>query len=1571
LPKKSATRLASRRRRKSAPTPAPATGQPAAPGPVDDLLHYIAAGVASSTGEPFFQRLTEYLGKALGVDYALVSTLDSAGQTLTTLSVFARGQHVENFSYALANTPCEQAIHGGGRVFTCTSGVQRDFPRNHMLTRMGVDSYSGVPLLASDGKPLGLLLVLHSGPLSNAALAELLLQIFAARAAAELERRANDQQLTRLNRLLRTISAVHQMMLHVSDRDRLLLDTCRILVEHGGLRMAWVGLADFDTGAVMPVAHAGTEFDYLDEVGVRCDDSPQGSGPTGTAIRTGQPVVNPDSETNPVFTPWRETARAVGYRSSAAFPLRVHGRVVGAVSAYAAEPNAFEAEETALLNELVATIGQRLTALDDAAAHELTDAVLRQRESDFRLLFEHNPLPMYIYDRDTYAFLSVNDAAVRQYGYTREEFLAMTIFDIRPPEEVTRLKRAIAETPSGLYLAAHWRHRKKSGEVFDAEVTAHRIDFEGRSAEFVMAVDVSERLRENAERRQTLELLRQSEERLRTAFEANSATTVILRLSDRVVLYVNRAWEEATGWSREAVLGRTITELGLWADGEERLAMIERARREGSVRNAEWRRRTRQGEIQDVLGSIERIEVDGSECVVIFTQDITERKRTEQELRENEERYRSVVAAMAEGIVIQSADGRIIAANRSAERILGLSLDQLSGRSSIDPRWQAVREDGTPFPGDEHPTMQTLRTGKPFSNVVMGVRRLDGTLVWISINTEPLRHPGTDAPYAVVASFHDITSRREAEQALRDSESRYRSIVETAQEGIWMTDADCRTTFANRKMAEILGCTVEEMTSRSMFDFMDDEGRAIAARNAKRRRQGIAEQHEFRFLRKDGRHIWTLQNTTPIDDPRGGYAGALAMVTDITERKRAEEALRHSEERFRKVFETTPVILSITRERDFVFVDVNDAFCEATGWTRGEAMGRTDLELGLWPDLDERQAMIAMLLAQGEMHDVEWRMRTRSGDVRHILGSTERIRLGDEPCVLVVGQDITERKRASEEMRKLSGAVEQTADSIMITDRRGVIEYVNPAFVHTTGFTPAEAIGRTPSIVKSGRHDEAFYREMWGTILAGGVYRDVMINRRKDGSLYYEEKTITPLKSESGEITHFVSSAKDITERMQVQERLQYLAHHDDLTRLPNRVLFLDRLSQALIRAHFHHRILAVLFLDLDHFKNINDSLGHNVGDQFLEATAVRLASCVREGDTVARLGGDEFAVLLEDIAHIEDISMVARKVLAAFASPFTVEAHELYLTTSIGVSLYPDDGADGHTLLKHADAAMYRAKELGRNNFQFYSADMSARAFERLTLETHLRHALERREFVLHYQPQVDVTSGRMVGVEALIRWQHPEFGLLGPQQFITLAEETGLIVPIGEWVTRTACEQVRAWREAGLGSIGVAVNLSGRQFNEPDFVDRMVRLVADSGMEAGLLEFELTEGTIMKNAPQTVDKLLALSNLGVRFAIDDFGTGYSSLSYLSRFPIHTLKIDRSFAQNAPRDANDAEIVKTIIAMARSLKLAVIAEGVEEAEQLALLRSQGCAVMQGYHFCRPVPAEEITRLLQSGRRLA
>jgi len=455
-----------------------------------------------------------------------------------------------------------------------------------------------------------------------------------------------------------------------------------------------------------------------------------------------------------------------------------------------------------------------------------------------------------------------------------------------------------------------------------------------------------------------------------------------------------------------------------------------------------------------------------------------------------------------------------------------------------------------------------------------------------------------------------------------------------------------------------------------------------------------------------------------------------------------------------------------------------------------------------------------------------------------------------------------------------------------------------------------------------------------------------------------------------GKPVRMIGTVQDITERMQIQERLQYLAHHDALTELPNRVLFLDRLDQALARAERRRRIVGVMFLDLDRFKNINDTLGHDVGDRFLKVMATRLKGCVREGDTVARLGGDEFAVLLEEIAEPGDAAAVADKILSAFSQPFGLEGREFSITPSIGVSLYPNDGADATALLKNADAAMYRAKDLGRNHYQFYSADLAAPAVERLALETSLRRALERAEFALHYQPQVELASGRVSGMEALLRWRHPEFGLISAVQFIALAEETGVIVPIGAWVLREARTQARAWRALDLGLERVSVNISSRELGHAGFPDVMRRILFESELPAAELEFEIAERAILPGAQTVSERLRLLRGLGVRLAIDDFGAGSSSFSHLRRFPVHTLKIGKTCIDGVDTRADAAEVAKAIIALAHGLKLRVVAAGVETREQVQFLRAQGCDAIQGHLFSRPLPAAEATSLLLSGRRL-
>lgn len=578
---------------------------------------------------------------------------------------------------------------------------------------------------------------------------------------------------------------------------------------------------------------------------------------------------------------------------------------------------------------------------------------------------------------------------------------------------------------------------------------------------------------------------------------------------------------------------------------------------------------------------------------------------------------------------------------------------------------------------------------------------------------------------------------------------------------------------------------------------------------------------------------------------------------------------------------------------------------------------------------------------------------------------TTRTKWHGKEANMVSIRDITERKQSEAQMKKLSGALEQTADSVIITDQKGIIEYINPAFEKITGFSKSDAIGMTPSIVKSGKHDRQFYNVLWETIEKGEVYEDILINCKKTGELYYEEKTITPLKNKDGKITHYISTGKDVTERMQTQERLHYLAYHDVLTGLANRALFTERLEHAITRSRDAEDHLAILFLDIDRFKNINDTLGHNLGDDLLKILATKLTGCLREGDTIARFGGDEFAILLEDISSEDDTSPIAKKVLEALSEPITINEHELFETVSIGISLYPADGNDATVLLKNADTAMYRAKDMGRNNYQFYSADMSSRTLERLKLETSLRRALEREEFILHYQPQLDLQTGRVIGNESLIRWNHPELGLIQPNDFIPLLEETGMIVAVGEWVIKTACAQNKAWQMANLPAISVSINLSGRQFQDERLIEKIDAILTETGLDPRHLEIEITESVLMGNTQAAMETISTLSEMGIKFAIDDFGTGYSSLSYLKRFEIDTLKIDRSFIRDITTDPDDASIVAAIIVMAHSLNLSLVAEGVETKEQASFLRNLSCETVQGFLYHRPMSADQLEELLR------
>ncbi len=565
-------------------------------------------------------------------------------------------------------------------------------------------------------------------------------------------------------------------------------------------------------------------------------------------------------------------------------------------------------------------------------------------------------------------------------------------------------------------------------------------------------------------------------------------------------------------------------------------------------------------------------------------------------------------------------------------------------------------------------------------------------------------------------------------------------------------------------------------------------------------------------------------------------------------------------------------------------------------------------------------------------------------------------------------QQARRRRQGDSETRILSSIAEHATDIIFITDHNGIIEYVNPGFEKATGYTRQEAIGQTPRLVKSGKHDDNFYHELWAQVTSGREFRELFINQRKDCTLFYEEKTITPILDKNKKITHYISTGKDVSERIQGQEKINYLAHFDTLTGLPNRAQFRQRLIEAMARTRRNEKLLALMFLDLDNFKRINDSLGHDVGDALLKEIAQRLKACVRETDSVSRLGGDEFTVILESVNNVNNAIAIAQKLVHAVVQPIQVGPHTLHVSISIGITLYPLDDADPDQLIKNADMAMYLAKDLGRNGFQFYSAELTTRVKEHVRLESELRLALEREEFVLHYQPIVELKSGIVKSVEALVRWQHPERGLVPPNDFIPALEESGLIMPVTEWVMRKAIEEVSSHTPAGVPMPSLAVNVTAHCFRGNGIAKCTSNLMTSFRDQMGELVIEITESVLMHDSAIIVPLMNALKDLGIKIALDDFGTGQSSLSHLRKYPIDVVKIDRTFVRDIPNSKDDMALVAAIIAMSHGLGKTVVAEGVETEEQLAFLREHHCDSIQGFIYSKPVPIKQLAPLI--GKKL-
>ena len=732
---------------------------------------------------------------------------------------------------------------------------------------------------------------------------------------------------------------------------------------------------------------------------------------------------------------------------------------------------------------------------------------------------------------------------------------------------------------------------------------------------------------------------------------------------------------------------------------------------------------------------------------------------------------------------------------------------------------------------------------------------------------------------------------------------------------------------------------------------------------------------EYRLRRSDGQYRWIIDTGRPVFDKAGEFAGYIGSCLDITDRRNTEAELRERENRLSTLLASMGEGV-IMRDAKGVLLLCNASAEQILGLSAAEMTGwdvHGNLLTYLNEDgepLDPTQTPALQALSTGQPRAGLLGLDRRDG-VRRWLWANSVPLFDDDPTtpcgVVTTIADVTTRRQDEEQLRLALTVFRNSVEAIIVTDAEERILSVNRAFTEVTGYSPEEALGNTPRMLRSGHHDKSFYDAMWCDIKTLGFWQGEIHDRRKDGTLYPSALSISAVRNTLERTTHYVAVFSDITERKASEARIAYLAQHDPLTGLPNRTLLQDRLDQALAHAVRHGSRIAVLFLDLDRFKTINDSLGHMTGDRLLQGVALRLSDCTRETDTISRQGGDEFLIVLTDVDGPDDAARVAEKILDRLGPPFDIDGQLLATSFSIGIALFPDDGKCAESLMKNADTAMYHAKESGRNTYRFFDEVMNINALERLQLENALRQALDNQEFCLYYQPQVNLASGRIIGVEALLRWFNGVLGGVPPSSFIPLAEECGLIVPIGRWVLHQACRQAKAWQAQGYAPIPVAVNLSAMQFRRADMVATVREALEASGLSPQWLELELTESLLMQSGAQVENTLAELKALGVRMSIDDFGTGYSSLAYLKRFPVDCLKIDRSFVNDLIDDPDDAAIVRAVIQLGRSLRLDVIAEGTETHEQLDVLRAEGCVAAQGYVFSPPLPAEALGDILRVG----
>ena len=1367
-------------------------------------------------------------------------------------------------------------------------------------------------------------------------------------------RKRTEHRLERANRARRVLVECSHALVHATDESAMLASMCHIFVESGGYRMAWIGLATGDAARpIYAAAHAGYGEDapMTGPPGWSADGRYQGF--MANVITTGEPHIARNILDDPALEQRRARALQHGFQSSIALPLRSAGAILGAIAIYAREPDAFDTDEIALLNSLADDIAFGIASMRTRVAREEAEARSRENERRYRETFEQAAVGISRVDLDG-IFVDVNQKFCDMLGYGRRELLGKHVRDITHPDDFgpgsqhrVQMARDAAHAAVG-----EKRFMRKDGSIMWARRTMSTACDDAGKPQYVISVveDITEHKQADARLARLTRARRVAAECNHALVHATTETELLRTMCERLV---------NVGGYRQAWIGFAVD------DARKSIAIGGSAGYEEGYLEALKRTWAADGIHHGVMGSV----------IATGERHVSQNILTDERLEGRRER--ALERHYHSSVTLPLRD--------SARIIGGISI-------------YAVEPDA--FDGEELELLEGLATDITFG----------------------------------IASIRTRLAHEQAEARLREQEIKFRQTFDQAAVGIVHTDLDGRYLMVNQKFCEMVGYAPGELIGKSatMVSHPDDMdvGRAYRARLVANAIGTFSE--EKRYVRKDGSVIWTNRTVSLARDEAGRPLYFIRVIQDITERKRLEAQIERTfdqapvgimhtdidSDRILRANSKLCEMLGYTREE--LLRLTTDQILHPDNVDSDRPRYRDKLLKG---ELESFLSERLYLRKDGSVITVD---RTVSL-VRDASGQPEYF--------IRILEDISERKRAERQREMEYAVTRALAQAASIAEAmRGVLRTICEglgwacgahwqwdekeemlricetwhagneevaAFIAASQGRTTEAPSRHAAA--PGARTGGVVRNVWragapvwfadvmgqmdfrrGQLAAGAGLHSafgfpIMADLQPLGVIEFfsreikqpDEALLQFVGAIGSQIGQFVQRKQAEAALRASEEQLRQLAHYDNLTGLPNRVLYLDRLHQALSQARRNRWTMAVMFLDLDRFKNVNDTLGHGAGDLLLRQVSERLAGCVRSGDTVGRLSGDEFAVVLSTLAHPDDAGLVAQKMMAVLSRPFDLAGKEVFASASIGITLYPADSTDQEALLRNADTAMYRAKEMGRNRIQFYTPEMNARAMEKLNLENSLRHALQRSEFLLYYQPKASLANGEVTGVEALLRWQHPELGMMFPADFIPMLEETGLIIPAGEWVIRTACAQIRAWQKAGIRPVPVAVNLSARQFQASELGATIARILEEEGIEHHLLELEITESCIVNNTEEAARTLEFLNSLGVRVAIDDFGTGYSSLSYLKRFPLDALKIDSSFVRDITTDPDDAAITKAIITMAHSLELAVIAEGVETEQQLNFLNANGCDEIQGYYFSRALSAADCTEWLASGCHLA